>query len=91
MQAKSGWYRYSTVLVTPSDSRAVPTRVGRTGSNHRLVRILGGFGGKVMVGGETGEQHSEGEGANNDFHRGYYLSSREKCVSQGRLTLSTLR
>ena len=89
MQAKSERYRYSVRAHAPN--RAAIAAWSRVGSGQRHVRGLGGFGGKVMVGGETGEQHSEGEGANNNFHRGYYLSSREKCVRQGRLTLSTLR
>lgn len=38
------------------------------GRNHRLVRALGGLGREVVVSSKSGEEHTEGKGAYDDFH-----------------------
>ena len=57
---------YLVHSITPRQRATVAARPS-VGGDHCLG-TLRGLGRKIVIRSETGEQHSEGEGANNDLH-----------------------
>lgn len=66
MQQKSERYRYLVQACTERDCTAVAAGAC-IGRDHGLG-ALGGLGRQIVIRSETGEQHSEGEGANDNLH-----------------------
>ena len=68
MQAKSERRSYLENLIRARTKNGAAVAAGACIGRDHGLGALGGLGRQIVIRSETGEQHSEGEGANNNLH-----------------------